>query len=46
MVIEHGVPAPAAGAQARYILERLAEFSRPFGTRIAINGEAAEISVR
>jgi poly-gamma-glutamate synthesis protein (capsule biosynthesis protein) len=41
-----GLPAPATGPQARYILERLTEFSRPFGTRIVINGEAAEISVR
>src|SRR5215468_382774 len=27
-----GLPAPATGAEAGYILERLAEFSRPFGT--------------
>ena len=40
-----GLPAPAAGAQAGYILERLAEFSKPFGTAVTINGETAEIRV-
>ena len=40
-----GLPAPAAGAQAGYILERLAEFSKPFGTVVTINGETAEIRV-
>ena len=40
-----GLPAPAVGAQAGYILERLAEFSKPFGTAITINGETAEIRV-
>jgi poly-gamma-glutamate capsule biosynthesis protein CapA/YwtB (metallophosphatase superfamily) len=37
-----GLPRPASGEQARYILERLAELSRPFGTNIDIrNGTAA-----
>jgi len=40
-----GLPSAAEGAQARYILERLAEFSKPFGTRIAINGGAASIEL-
>ena len=40
-----GLPAPAAGAQAGYILERLAEFSKPFGTAVTIHGETAEIRV-
>ncbi len=38
-----GLPAPAVGAQARYILERLAELSRPFGTVIDVRGDTAQI---
>ena len=41
-----GLPSPASGAQAGYILERLAELSRPFGTRIEITGDTAEITVK
>jgi poly-gamma-glutamate synthesis protein (capsule biosynthesis protein) len=41
-----GLPAPAAGEQARYILERLADLSRPFGTIIEIKGETAEIKLK
>jgi poly-gamma-glutamate capsule biosynthesis protein CapA/YwtB (metallophosphatase superfamily) len=41
-----GLPAPAAGAQAGYILERLADFSRPFGTQIAIAGDTAQIRLK
>lgn len=40
-----GLPSAAEGAQARYILERVAEFSRPFGTRIVIDGGAASIEL-
>jgi poly-gamma-glutamate synthesis protein (capsule biosynthesis protein) len=40
-----GLPSPADGAQARYILERLAAFSRPFGTRIEIDGAAARVNL-
>jgi poly-gamma-glutamate capsule biosynthesis protein CapA/YwtB (metallophosphatase superfamily) len=38
-----GLPSPATGEQARYILERLADLSRPFGTTIEIKGETAEV---
>ncbi len=38
-----GLPAPAKGEQAHYILERLAEASKPFGTTIEVKGETAEI---
>jgi len=41
-----GLPSPATGAQAGYILERLADLSRPFGTQIDIKGETAEIRVK
>ena len=41
-----GLPKPATGDQARYILERLADVSRPFGTTVAIKGDTAEINLR
>ncbi len=41
-----GLPSPATGARARYILERLASLSRPFGTVVEIHGESAEIKLR
>jgi len=41
-----GLPAPATAAEAGYILERLAEFSRPFGTQFTISGETADIRVK
>ncbi len=40
-----GLPKPATGDQARYILERLAELSKPFGTTLEIKGETAEIKL-
>jgi poly-gamma-glutamate synthesis protein (capsule biosynthesis protein) len=40
-----GLPAPASGAQAGYILERLSELSRPFGTRLEIEGVTAKIAL-
>ena len=41
-----GLPAPATGAEAGYILERLAEASRSFGTQMMIKGETAEIGLK
>ena len=41
-----GLPKPATGEQARYILERLANASKPFGTTIAISGETAQIQLK
>ena len=41
-----GLPAPATGEQARYILERLADLSRPFGTNVEVNGDTAEIKLK
>ena len=41
-----GLPSPASGAQAGYILERLADLSRPFGTNIEIKGTTAEIKIK
>jgi poly-gamma-glutamate capsule biosynthesis protein CapA/YwtB (metallophosphatase superfamily) len=40
-----GLPKPATGEQARYILERLADSSWPFGTSIAIKGDSAEVDL-
>jgi poly-gamma-glutamate capsule biosynthesis protein CapA/YwtB (metallophosphatase superfamily) len=40
-----GLPSAAEGAQARYILERVAEFSKPFGTQLVIDGGAATIAL-
>jgi len=40
-----GLPSAAEGAQARYILERVAEYSKPFGTRLAIGDESASIEL-
>jgi poly-gamma-glutamate synthesis protein (capsule biosynthesis protein) len=41
-----GLPLPATGARAGYILQRLAEASRPFGTAIEIKGDIGEIRVK
>jgi poly-gamma-glutamate synthesis protein (capsule biosynthesis protein) len=40
-----GLPSAAEGAQARYILERVAEYSKPFGTRLAIGDGTAAIEL-
>jgi poly-gamma-glutamate synthesis protein (capsule biosynthesis protein) len=40
-----GLPSLATGAKAKYILERLAELSVPFGTDIVLKGETAEIKL-
>ena len=41
-----GLPTPATGEQAHYILERLADLSRPFGTIVELQGETAEIKLK
>jgi len=41
-----GLPRPATGEQAHYILERLAGLSRPFGTTIVLKGNTAEIQLK
>jgi hypothetical protein len=40
-----GLPTAAAGARAGYILQRIADASKPFGTRIAVTGDVATITV-
>jgi poly-gamma-glutamate capsule biosynthesis protein CapA/YwtB (metallophosphatase superfamily) len=41
-----GLPSPATGERARFILERLADSSRPFGTQVELKGDTAEIVVK
>jgi poly-gamma-glutamate synthesis protein (capsule biosynthesis protein) len=41
-----GLPSPATGPRSTYILQRLADASRPFGTSMEINGGLATIAVR
>jgi len=38
-----GLPTPATGARAGYILQRVADASKPFATTIAIRGETASV---
>jgi poly-gamma-glutamate capsule biosynthesis protein CapA/YwtB (metallophosphatase superfamily) len=41
-----GLPSPATGARAGYILQRLADLSKPFGAKLEINGDTAEIKLK
>jgi poly-gamma-glutamate synthesis protein (capsule biosynthesis protein) len=41
-----GLPTPATGARAGYILQRLADASKPFGTTMEIKGGTAEIKLK
>ncbi|MGP0071869.1 MAG: CapA family protein [Bryobacteraceae bacterium] len=41
-----GLPTPATGEQAHYILQRLADASRPFGTTVELKGDTAEIKLK
>jgi poly-gamma-glutamate capsule biosynthesis protein CapA/YwtB (metallophosphatase superfamily) len=41
-----GLPKLATGDQALYILQRLADASRPFGTIVAVKGDTAEITLK
>jgi poly-gamma-glutamate capsule biosynthesis protein CapA/YwtB (metallophosphatase superfamily) len=40
-----GLPSPVTGARAGYILQRLADASKPLGTTIEIKGDTAEIKL-
>ena len=41
-----GLPSPATGARAGYILQRMADLSKPFGTKFEIKGDTAEIKLK
>ena len=40
-----GLPAPVTGPRAGYILQRIADASKPFGTNIVIKGDTAEVEL-
>ncbi len=40
-----GLPAPATGAKAAYILQRLAGASKPFGTIVELKGDTATVKL-
>jgi poly-gamma-glutamate synthesis protein (capsule biosynthesis protein) len=41
-----GLPSPVTGARAGYILQRLADASKPFGTTVELKGDTAEIKLK
>jgi poly-gamma-glutamate capsule biosynthesis protein CapA/YwtB (metallophosphatase superfamily) len=41
-----GLPTPVTGARAGYILQRLADLSKPFGTTLEVKGDTAEIKLK
>ncbi len=41
-----GLPSSVTGARAGYILQRLADASRPFGTTVEIKRDTAEIKLK
>jgi poly-gamma-glutamate capsule biosynthesis protein CapA/YwtB (metallophosphatase superfamily) len=41
-----GLPTPATGARAGYILQRLADISKPFGTKLEIKGDTAQVRLK
>src|SRR5579862_5037227 len=44
-LVTRGLPSPVTGARAGYILQRLADASKPFGTTIEIKGDTAMIKL-
>jgi poly-gamma-glutamate capsule biosynthesis protein CapA/YwtB (metallophosphatase superfamily) len=45
-LVTRGLPSPVTGARAGYILQRLADASKPFGTKVEIKGDTAEIKLK
>jgi hypothetical protein len=41
-----GLPTPAPGKRAGFILRRIADASKPFGTVMEIKGDTAEIKLK
>jgi hypothetical protein len=41
-----GLPSPVTGPRAGYILQRLADASKPFGTSVEVKGGTAEIKLK
>ena len=44
-LVTRGLPSPVTGPRAGYILQRLADASKPFGTTMEIKGDTAEITL-
>lgn len=44
-LLTRGLPKPVNGDQAKYLLQRFAAFSKPFGTEVVTNGDVAEIKL-
>ncbi len=40
-----GLPSAATGAKANYILERVAEYSKPFGTEFEVEGQTGRVKL-
>ena len=41
-----GLPSPVTGSRAGYILQRLADASKPFGTKVEVKGDTGEIKIK
>ena len=41
-----GLPSPVTGTRAGYILQRLADLSKPFGTTLELKGDTAEVKLK
>ncbi len=41
-----GLPSPVTGTRAGYILQRLADLSKPFGTTMELKGDTAEVKLK
>jgi poly-gamma-glutamate synthesis protein (capsule biosynthesis protein) len=41
-----GLPTPVSGARAGYILQRLANASKPFGTKMELKGDTADVVLK
>ena len=45
-LVTRGLPTPLKGARAGYVLQRLADASKPFGTSMEIKGDMSEINLK
>jgi poly-gamma-glutamate capsule biosynthesis protein CapA/YwtB (metallophosphatase superfamily) len=45
-LVTRGLPSPVTGTRAGYILQRLADASKPFGTSMEVKGDTADIVLK
>ena len=45
-LVTRGLPSPVTSARAGYILQRLADLSKPFGTTMEVKGDTADIVLK